>query len=50
MAETKAKKIENYKGEREFTLIKDSKTGLKKGSKVMLTYELYTIFKKLNLV
>lgn len=52
MAENKAKtkKIEPYVGEREFTYLKDTKAGNKKGDKVVLTYELYLIFKKQALV
>ena len=49
MAENKAT-ITEYKGEREFPLLKDTEAGKKKGDKIFLTYELYTIFNKKGLV
>ena len=56
MSESKAKtkvsnkaSVKEYKGVQEFEITKEHKNH-KKGSKVELTYELYCIFKKLNLV
>jgi len=54
MAESKAKtkkteKLEEFKGYKKFEVIKDTQH-LKKGQQVELTYEIYTIFKKQNLI
>ena len=49
MAGSKATELKEYKGVKDFNILKDH-VNHKKGSIVSLSFETYVIFKKLNLV